>query len=72
MKWVVDRFEDDIVIIINDETEETKELNKKDLPASIHEGSILNYINNEYIEDTKEEENRRKSIQDRLNKLKKQ
>ncbi len=72
MKWTVDRLEEDIAVLINDTTEEIKEVKKSILPSSIHEGSILNYINNEYIEDTEDEKNRRQSIQDRFNKLKKQ
>lgn len=71
MKWVVDRFEEDLVILVNDKTSEVKELDKSSLPSSIHEGSILNYVDNKYVIDSKEEEERRKSIKDRFNKLKK-
>ena len=72
MRYVVDRFEEDIAILINDDTDEIIELDKSSLPSSIHEGSILNYVDGEYIEDTLEEAKRRESIRDRFNKLKKQ
>ena len=67
--WIVDRFENELVILENDETREIRVVNKEILPSSIHEGSVLKNINDRYIEDMEEEINRRKIIEDRFKKL---
>ena len=67
--WIVDRFENELVVLENDETREIRVVNKEILPSSIHEGSVLKNINYKYIEDMEEEINRRKIIEDRFKKL---
>ena len=71
MKWIIDKIEDKLVTLENDTTKELITIEKKELPSSIHEGSILIYKNNKYIEQPKEEEQRRKEITERFKKLRK-
>ena len=71
MKWIIDKIEDKLVTLENDATKELITIEKKELPSSIHEGSILIYKNNKYIEQPKEEEQRRKEITERFKKLRK-
>ncbi len=71
MKWIIDKIEDKLVTLENDTTKEIITIEKKELPPSIHEGSILIYKNNKYTEQPKEEEQRRKEITERFKKLRK-
>lgn len=69
MKFAVDRIEDNIAVLENIETNELMSVDVTLLPSSIHEGSILVFINNTYISDNAEEEIRRKMIEERFMKL---
>lgn len=69
MKFAVDRIEDNIAVLENIETNELMSVDVTLLPSSIHEGSILVFINNTYISDNDEEEIRRKMIEERFMKL---
>ena len=69
MKYTVDRIENDIAILENRETQEMIEIHKNNLPSSIHEGSILKYENNQYIEYIDQEQIRRKKIEERFKRL---
>lgn len=69
MKWVIDRIEDDIVIIENLETKEKKEVDISLLPSSIHEGSVLFFLNNTYYVDILEERKRKIEILEKFKKL---
>lgn len=71
MKYAIDRIENSIAILEYLDTKEKKEVNIKDLPSSIKEGTILSYENNTYIINQDEELIRRKRILDKFNKLKK-
>lgn len=71
MKYAIDRIEKDIAICENLETKEIIEINTTVLPNNIKDGSIIILENNEYKLDLNEEEIRRKRIQERFNKLKK-
>lgn len=71
MKYAIDRIENSIAILENLDTKAKKEVNIKDLPSSIKEGTILSYENNTYIINQDEELIRRKRILDKFNKLKK-
>ncbi len=66
MKYIVDRIEDNIVVLENNN--KTIKVDKKLLPSNIKEGSIITKgkIN------TKLEVKRRKKIRTKFNKLKKQ
>ena len=70
MKFAVDRIENDIVICENLETKEKVSLSKNILPK-VRDGSILIYEKGKYVLDANSENERRKSIRDRFNRLKK-
>ena len=62
---------DDVAYIIleNNQTLEIIEVSKTELPTSIHEGSILIYKDNKYIELIDEELEKRKKIEERFKRL---
>ena len=70
MKYAVDRIEENIVVLENIETKEKKKVKKDQLPKGIKEGNILIEENNEYLIDTNLEKERRKLLEEKLNKLK--
>lgn len=69
MKYVIDEIIDDIAILENLTTKEKKEINISFLPNNVKEGNILIEEENFRL-DKNSEANRRKLIQDKLNKLK--
>ena len=69
MKYALDRIEEDIAILENIKTGEKRKISIFNLPQNIHEGTILKKENNTYLIDTKEEEKRRKKIQEKFKKL---
>lgn len=71
MKYCIDRIEGDIAILEELTTKEIIEVNINQLPPNIKETNIVTLINDTYILDEVEEEQRRNSIQSRFNKLRK-
>lgn len=71
MKYSIDKIEDNIVLLEEITTGEKIEILKSKLPCDIHEGSILTKDGNTYIIDLTLEEERRNSIKERFNRLKK-
>ena len=71
MKYVVDRIEENIAILESLSTKEQKEVLLEVLPSNIKEGTILTYENNIFIKDEVLEQQRRTSIQNKFNMLKK-
>lgn len=69
MKFTVDRIENEIAILENRDTLDIIEVSTCLLPTSIHEGSILEIQNDKYIELIEEEQEKRKKIEERFNKL---
>ena len=69
MKYALDRIEENIAILENIETGERRKISIQHLPLNIHEGTILKKENNTYLIDTKEEEKRRRKIQEKFKKL---
>ena len=69
MKYAVDRIIEDIVILENIEDKTILELNKNILPDNIKEGNIIIKEDNNYIVDEEEEIERRKRIEEKLNKI---
>lgn len=69
MKYVIDEIIDDIAILENLTTKEKKEINISFLPNNVKEGNVLIEEENFRL-DKNSEANRRKLIQDKLNKLK--
>ncbi len=68
MTYIVDRIEENIAILENKDTNEIIEITLDKLP-NIKEGNVLKYQNNTYIIDKEEEENRRKEILEKFNRL---
>lgn len=71
MKYCIDRIEGEIAILEELTTKEIIEVNINQLPPNIKETNIVTLINDTYILDEVEEEQRRNSIQSRFNKLRK-
>ena len=70
MIYIVDRIENNIAILENKETKEIVNISLDILPSNLKEGNVLKYENNIYTLDKKEEEERKKTILDKFNKLK--
>ena len=71
MKYVVDKIEGNITIIESLDTKEKKEVLLEVLPSNIKEGTILTYENNIFTKDEVLEQQRRTSIQNKFDKLRK-
>ncbi len=69
--WAVDRIENNIAILENVNNKIKKEVELYLLPKNIKEGSIISYINNQYILSLDEEEKRRKEILEKFTRLRK-
>lgn len=70
MKFSVDRIIDNIVIIENLETKELLEINIKELPENIKDGTILKLENNQYILDETTQKIREETIREKMERLK--
>lgn len=67
--YTIDRFEEDIAILENNETKEIKNVIKKYLPYDIKEGTVLKCINGKYFLDKESEEEISNRIEEKMNKL---
>lgn len=68
--YIIDRIEENKVILENISTKEMIEVMVHTLPLEIKEGSVLTYQNGQYELNLTEEEMRRKRIQEKFNKRK--
>lgn len=68
--FIIDRIEENIVVLENTNTKKIKEININKLPNGIKEGSILTFDGANYIINNDEETKRRKKLQDKFNRLK--
>lgn len=71
MKYVVDRIENEIVVLESLETQLKKEVILSELPEKIKEGNILVYENELYTIDLEEEQKRRQTIKSKFDMLRK-
>ena len=71
MKYVVDRIEEDIVVLENLETKEITNIKLKELDFKVREGNILSKEDNKYILDLNTEKQRKEKLRNKFNKLKK-
>lgn len=69
MKYIVDRIEDNIAVLENQDTKEIINIDISLLPRKIKEGNILIYKNNSYYIDKEAEIKRRKEILEKFQKL---
>ena len=70
MKYAVDKIEDDLVVCEELTTGEKITLNKNEIKVDVHEGTIIIKSDSSYEVNNQEEENRRKLLQEKLNRLK--
>ena len=70
MVFSVDKIVDEIVVLENINTLEKREVLIADLPDEIVEGNILTLFDGKYIFNTSVEDERRKRIRDKLDRLK--
>lgn len=68
--YIIDRIEENKVILENISTKEMIEVMVHTLPTEIKEGSVLTYQNGQYELNLTEEEMRRKRIQEKFNRRK--
>ncbi len=71
MKYVVDRIEEDKVVLENLSNKEQKIISLTDLNFKVREGNIISFEDNKYILDLNTEKMRREKLRNRFNKLKK-
>ena len=71
MKYAIDRIENNIAILENLDTKEIIEIDINVLPEGSKESSIITIIDNEYKLDAQEEQERKTSLLNRFNKLRK-
>lgn len=71
MKYSVDRIENNVVIFQNLETREIYEEKLDRFPENIKEGDIVAFSNEKYIIDNTTIMKRKKSLRERLERLKK-
>ena len=69
MKYVVDRIIEEIAVLENIENKEQKEVSLSNLPQNIQEGNVV-IEETFYRLDRKEEEERRKRIQEKMDRVK--
>lgn len=69
MKIVVDRIEGNLAVCENLETREIIQIEIQKLPKGIEEGTVIKFENNEYLIDEEEEKQRRKRIEEKMNRL---
>ena len=71
MKYVVERIENDILVLENIDNGEIIEVYKKNIPLEVYEGNIISYSKEDgYLQDIETEDNRRKNLRERLERLK--
>lgn len=70
MNFSVDKIVDEIVVLENINTLEKREVLITDLPEGIAEGNILTLVDGKYVFNTSVEEERRKIIRNKLDRLK--
>ena len=71
MKYVVDRIEEDKVVLENLSNKEQKIISLTDLNFNVREGNIISLEDNEYVLDLNTEKIRKEKLRNRFNKLKK-
>ena len=71
MKYAIDKIEENIVTLESLDTKEKKDVLLEVLPSNIKEGTILTYENNEYKKDEVLEQQRRTSIKNIFDMLRK-
>lgn len=71
MKYAVEKIEEDIVVLESLEDRTKKEVQISELPENIKEGNILTYENELYKKDEELEQQRRETIKNKFDMLRK-
>lgn len=71
MKYAVEKIEEDIVVLESLEERTKKEVQISELPENIKEGNILTYENELYKKDEELEQQRRETIKNKFDMLRK-
>lgn len=69
MKYVIDKIIDNIAVLENLNDNSKIEIDIKNLPKNIRDGSIVLFDNGKYILDLNLEDERRRLLKNRLNRL---
>ena len=69
MKYIIDRIEDNIAILEQQDNKEFINISTNILPNGIKEGMILSIINNTYTIDIKATEKRKKEVLEKFKRL---
>ena len=69
-KYSVDRIEEDTIVLENIENKEIIEINKSELDFKAIDGNILKLVDGKFVLDKETEVSRKKSLRERLNRLK--
>ena len=67
--YVVDRIEDNIVVLEDREHKMILQVERKCFPPDIEEGSVLDYVNGEYVFDYDLEAEFRRRVQNKFDEL---
>ncbi len=68
MYYIVDRIEEDFAVCENSETYDMINIPLSELPEGIREGNCIRLVNDEYIVDEELENQRKKDLDDKINK----
>ena len=68
MYYIVDRIEEEFAICENSETYDMVNIPLSELPEGISEGNCIRLVNDEYVRDIELEEQRKKDLDDKINK----
>ncbi len=68
MYYIVDRIEEEFAVCENSETYDMVNIPLSELPEGIAEGNCIRLVNDEYVRDIELEEQRKKDLDDKINK----
>lgn len=71
MKYVVDQINEQICVLEGLDDGDILEIDINVLPSGISEGSVLLFNDGIFVHEVKEEENRKESLRERMDRLKK-
>ena len=67
--YTVDRIEENVAVLQNNETKQIKNINIEELPEEITDGTVLKCINGKFFLDKETEEEISKRIEEKMNRL---
>ncbi len=67
--YTVDRIEENVAVLQNNETKQIKNINIEELPEEIKDGTVLKCINGKFFLDKETEEEISKQMEEKMNRL---